>query len=55
MSNLALTARKSVTGFDANHLMFCLFSDISSFTMFSSFLSAVLLLHNGTRPFAQRL
>ena len=27
MSNLALPAQKSVTGVDANHLMFCLFSD----------------------------
>ena len=44
MSNLALPARKSVTGVDANHLMFCLFSDTSSFMMFSSFSSAVL--HN---------
>ena len=32
MSNLALPAWKSVTGVDANHLMFCLFSDTSSFT-----------------------
>ena len=43
MSNLALPARKSVTGVDANHLMFCQFSDTSSF-MFSSFSFAVLLL-----------
>ena len=48
MSNLALPARKSVTGVDANHLMFCLFSDISSFMTFSSFSSAVLLLHDRT-------
>ena len=46
MSNLALRVRKSVTGVDANHLMFCLFSDTSSFMMFSSFSSVVLLLHN---------
>ena len=46
MSNLALPAWKSVTGVATNHLMFCLFSDISSFTIFSSFSSAVLLLHN---------
>ena len=46
MSYLALPARKSVTGVDANHLMFCLFSDTSSFMMFYSFSSAVLLLHD---------
>ena len=46
MSNLALPARKSGTGVDANHLMFCLFSDTSSFMMFSSFSSGVLLLHD---------
>ena len=47
MSNLALPARKSVTRIAANHLTFCLFSDIfESFTMFSSFSSAVLLLHD---------
>ena len=51
MSNLALPARKSVTGVDANHLMFCLFSDTSSFMTFSSFSSAVLLLD----PFTQCL
>ena len=55
MSNLALPARKSVKGVDANHLMFCLFSDTSSFMMFFSFSSAVLLLHDQTWPFAQRL
>ena len=49
MSNLALPARKSVTGVDADHLMFCLFSDTSSFMMFSLFSSAVLLLHDRTR------
>ena len=49
MSNLALPARKSVTGVDANHLIFCLFSDTSSFTMFSSFSAAVLLLHDRTQ------
>ena len=43
MSNLALPAWESVAGVDANHLMFCLFSDTSSFMMFSS---AVLLLHD---------
>ena len=48
MSNLAQPARKSVTGVDANHLMCCLFSDTSSFMMFSSFSSAVLLLHDWT-------
>ena len=46
MSNLALPARKSVTGVDANHFMFCLFSDTSSFMMFSSFSFAVSLLHD---------
>ena len=45
MSNLALHAQKSVTEVDANHLMFCLFSDTSSFMMFS-FSSVVLLLHD---------
>ena len=45
MSNLGLPAWKSVAGVDANHLMFCLFSDTSSFMMFSS---AVLLLHDRT-------
>ena len=54
-SNPALPARKSVAGVDANHLMFCLFGDTSNFMMFSSFSSAVLLLHDPTRPFAQRL
>ena len=49
MSNLALPARKPVTGVDANHLMFCLFSDTSSFMMFSLFSAAVLLLHDRTR------
>ena len=49
MSNLALPARKSVTGVDANHLIFCLFSDTSSFMMFSSFSAAVLLMHDRTR------
>ena len=48
MPKPALPARKSVTGGDANHLMFCLFSDTSSF-MFSSFSSAVLLLHDQMR------
>ena len=48
MSNLALPAQKSVTGVDANHLMFCLFSDTSSFMMFSLFSAAVLLLHDRT-------
>ena len=43
MSNLALPARKSVTGVDANHLIFCLFSDTSSFMMFSSFSAAARL------------
>ena len=46
ISNLAIPARKPVTGVDANHLMFCLFSDTSCFMMFSS---AVLLLHDRTR------
>ena len=55
MPNQALPAQKSVTGVDANHLLFCLFSDTSSFMMFSSFSSAVLLLHDRTRSFAQRL
>ena len=48
MSNLALPAQKSVTGVDAKHLMSCLFSETSSFMMFSSFSSAVLLLHDWT-------
>ena len=52
---VALHAQKSVTGVDTNNLMFCLFSDKSSFLMFSSFPSAVLLLHNRTQPFAQCL
>ena len=56
MSNLALPARKSVTGVDANHLMFCLFSDTSRFMTFYSFSSAVLLLHMIERdPFVQCL
>ena len=55
MSNLAVPVRKSVTGVAANHLMFCPFSDISSFTMFSSSSSAVLLLHDQMRPFAQHI
>ena len=46
---VALHAQKSVTGVDTNNLMFCLFSDKSSFLMFSSFPSAVLLLHNRTQ------
>ena len=45
MPNPALPAWKLVTGVDANHLMFCLFSDTSSFMMFSS---SVLLLHDRT-------
>ena len=49
MSNLALPAQKSVTGVDANHLMFCLFSDTSSLMMFSLFSSAVLLLNDRMR------
>ena len=48
ISNLGLPAQKSVTGVDANHLMFCLFSDTSSFMTFSLFSSAVLLLHDRT-------
>ena len=52
MSNLAIPARKSVTGVDANHLMFCLFSDTSCFMMFSS---AVLLLHDRTRSICTTL
>ena len=55
MSNLALPAGKSVTGVDANHLMFCLFSDTSTFMMFSSFSSAVLLLHNRTQSICMML
>ena len=43
------TCIKSVTGADANHLMFCLFSDTLSFRMFSSCSSAVLLLHDRMR------
>ena len=35
--------------------MFCLFGDTLSFMMCSSFSSAVLLLHNQTQPFVQRL
>ena len=55
MSNLALPARKSVTGVDANHLMFCLFSDTSSFMTFSSFSFAVLLLHDRTQSICTML
>ena len=46
ISNLASPAWNSITRFDANYLMFCLFGDTLSFMMFSSFSSAVLLLHN---------
>ena len=48
ISNLAPPARNSISRFDANYLMLCLFGDTctSSFRMFSS---AVLLLHNQTR------
>ena len=46
---VALPARKPVTGVDANHLTFCLFSDTSSFMMFSLFSAAVLLLHDRMR------
>ena len=49
ISNLAPPAWNSITRFDANYLMFCLFGDTWSFVMFSSFSSAVLLLHNQTR------
>ena len=48
MLNLAVPVRKSVVRIDENHLMFCLFGDTSSFMMFSSFSSAVLLLHDQT-------
>ena len=49
ISNLAPPAWNSITRFDANYLMFCLFGDTLSFMMFSSFSSAVLLLHNQTQ------
>ena len=55
ISNLAPPAWNSITRFDANYLMFCLFGDTLSFMMFSSFSSAVLLLHNQTQPFMQCL
>ena len=47
-SNLAPPAWNSITRFDANYFMFCLFGDTLSF-MFSSFSPAVLLLHNQTQ------
>ena len=49
ISNLAPPAWNLITRFDANYLMFCLFGDTLSFMMFSSFSSAVLLLHNQTQ------
>ena len=49
ISNLAPPAWNSITRFDANYLMFCLFGYALSFMMFSSFSSAVLLLHNQMR------
>ena len=49
ISTLAQPAWNSITRFDANYLMFCLFGDTLSFMMFSSFFSAVLLLHNKTQ------
>ena len=49
ISNLAPPAWNSITRFDANYLMFCLFGDTLRFMMFSSFSSAVLLLHNQTQ------
>ena len=50
ISNLAPPARNSVTRFDANYLMFCLFGDtLLSFMMFSLFSPAVLMLHNQTQ------
>ena len=49
ISNLVSSAWNSITRFDANYLIFCLFGDTLSFMMFSSFSSAVLLLHNQTR------
>ena len=42
ISNLAPPAWNSITRFDANYLMFCLFGDTLNFMMFSSFSSAVL-------------
>ena len=55
ISNLAPPAWNSITRFDASYLMFCLFGDTLSFMMFSSFSSAVSLLHNQTNPFVQLL
>ena len=49
ISNLAPPAWNSITRFDANYVMFCQFGDTLSLMMFSSFSSAVLLLHNETR------
>ena len=49
ISNLAQPAWNSITRFDANYLMLFLFGDTLSFMMFSSFSSAVLLLHNQTQ------
>ena len=46
ISNLAPPAWNSIKRLDANYLMFCLYGDTLSFMMFSSFSSAVLLLHN---------
>ena len=54
ISNLAPPAWNSITRFDANYLMFCLFGDTLSFMMFSSFSSAVLLLHNPTQSICAR-
>ena len=48
---IELPARKSVTGVDVNHSMFCLFSDASSFMMFSSFCCCTI----ERDPFAQHL
>ena len=48
ISNLAPPAWNSIARVDANYLMFCLFGDSLSFMMFSSFSSAVLLLHDQT-------
>ena len=50
IANLAPLAWNSITRFDANYLMFCLFGDTLSFMMcYTSFSSAALLLHNQTQ------
>ena len=50
ISNLAPPAWNSITRFDANYLMFCLFGDtFKSFMFFFMFSSAVFLLHDRMR------